>query len=66
MSLSYTEELIYAVAAQIYRDIENEDYTAIFELLENLDAEKLEYYLPEEVADSLAEKWKLGVDTPAQ
>jgi hypothetical protein len=42
------EELIYAVAAQIYRDIENEDYTAIFELFERVDPKLLEAFLPDE------------------
>ena len=53
----YTEELIYAAALQVVRDVQNEDYTGIFELFENLPMNKLAGFLPEEQAVALREKW---------
>jgi hypothetical protein len=53
----YTEEVIYAAALQVVRDVQNEDYTGIFELFENLPMNKLVGFLSEEQAVALREKW---------
>jgi len=59
----YTEDLMNAVAQQIAEDIINNDYLAIHELLENLTAQQLKNYLPEDSVTDLAKQWNLGVDT---
>ena len=55
----YTHELMDAVAEQIANDVVAGDFTAIQELLENLEAHQLEAYLPEETAEKLMSKWGL-------
>lgn len=55
----YTEELKQAVIEQFIKDIRNEDYTSIDELLEYVEAPRLEAYLSEGDAVALRAKWNL-------
>ena len=58
----YTEELIDEVINQIIEDVNYNDRTALYILLENLEARHLEAYLQEPVLDNLKRMWNLGVD----
>ena len=47
------KDLIEAVIAQIMRDINVGDFTAIWELMEHVDEQTLASYLPEETAEEM-------------
>ena len=55
----YTEELLDEAINQIHHDLNMGDRTAIYELLENLEAKHLEAFLQEPVLDNLKRMWKL-------
>ena len=55
----YTEELLDAACSQIQRDVEMQDMTSIYELLENVEARYLEAFLAEEELGQLKTKWNL-------
>jgi len=55
----YTEELLDAACSQIQRDVEMEDMTSIYELLNNIEAKYLEGYLTEEELSQLKTKWNM-------
>jgi hypothetical protein len=53
----YTEELLDATLEQIIKDVRIGDFTAIHELLQNVEAPYLEGFLNEEVAGELRQKY---------
>lgn len=55
--VTYQETLIDAVIGQIRKDLEVNDTSAIFELLQQVEIRQLEYFLPEEEADELKERY---------
>ena len=57
MSFCYTEELLDAALEQIVTDVRMGDFTAIHELLQNVEAKYLESFLNEEVAGELKDKY---------
>jgi len=56
----YTEELKRAVIEQFIKDIRNEDYTSIDELLDYVPANHLGAYLSEEDFENLKAKWNVA------
>ena len=55
----YTEELLDQTVNQIVEDVENGDTTAIYELLNFVEAKHLENFLNEEDMIELKNKWKI-------
>jgi len=54
----YADALVDAVWAQIEQDSKNQDLTAIYELLEQIDQGLLERFLLEDSLEELQEKWQ--------
>lgn len=52
----FDDQLLDAVVDQIKKDFEEQDETALYELLSNLPKRRLMAYLPDEVQETLKQK----------